>query len=122
MTVKKKDLTEGYLEKASRPVWWGKVWNDFILDNQNREVVGQAVWLYLYLTLHANRQSGRLRRKYITIATDMFVSPKTVQRWMSMLRKSGHIKTTRLVTALDIEIVGYNRELDYERTSYDEDF
>lgn len=115
MTVNKKDLTEGYLEKASGPVWWGKVWNDFILDNHNRKVVGQAVWLYLYLTLHADRASGRLRRKYDTIAADMFVSPKTVQRWMDKLRKSGHVKTTRLVTALDIEILDYHREPEQER-------
>ena len=110
------------MEKASGPVWWGKIWNDFILDNHNRAKVGQAVWLYLYLTLHANRQSGRIRRKYITIATDMFVSPKTVQRWMGMLKKSGHVKTTRLVTALDIEILGYHRESENERTGGYDDF
>jgi len=52
-----------------------------------------AVWLYLYLLVNANRVTGLLMRKTKTISADMGVSRDMVIRWLNRLRRQGYIAT-----------------------------
>jgi len=48
-------------------------------DGKHIQQMGQAVWLFLYLIVHKDRETSRLVRKYETIAGDMKKTPKTIQ-------------------------------------------
>jgi hypothetical protein len=63
-----------------------------------------ALWLFLYLLLHADRMSGFLTRKIKTICTDMGIPRDTIIRWLSMLRKGGYITTENTGRCLHIQI------------------
>lgn len=65
----------------------------------------QAVWLYLYLLLNANRRTGLLLRKLHTIAGDMGVNRDCVIRWLSVLRAGGYVTTTNTGRSLTIQIL-----------------
>jgi hypothetical protein len=76
--------------------WWGAVWRGLVVDEaatHYRRMDG-ALWLFLYLIIHADRVSGALRRKYVTIAHDMRVSERSIRGWMATLRRHGYVKTT----------------------------
>jgi biotin operon repressor len=64
----------------------------------------KAVWLFLHLVLHADRRSGRLKRKYKTIAEEMGLPEKTIQRWMKTLKDNGYIETRNTGRCLEIGI------------------
>jgi len=63
-----------------------------------------AIWLFLYLVLNANRKSGFLVRKIKTISSDMGVNRDTVLRWLNVLRKKGYIATQNTGRSLHIQI------------------
>lgn len=52
-----------------------------------------ALWLFVYLVLHADRQSGLLKRKLKTISLDMGIGERTIRGWLMLLRRSGYIET-----------------------------
>jgi hypothetical protein len=52
-----------------------------------------AVWLFVYLLLHADRESGFLKRKLKTISLDTGIKARTVRGWLSLLKRSGYIET-----------------------------
>jgi hypothetical protein len=52
-----------------------------------------ALWLYLYLLLNANRTTGLLMRKIKTASADMGVSRDSILRWLKLLRKEGYVST-----------------------------
>jgi hypothetical protein len=80
---------------ATRKRWWAAVWSGLVVDPEAKhwQRMKHAVWLYLYLVLHANRQTGFLVRKVRTIAADMGVKRGTVHRWLKVLRMHGYIVT-----------------------------
>jgi len=64
----------------------------------------KAVWLFLYLVLHANRRTGFLLRKATTMSLDMNVHKNTVLRWLHTLRRHGYITTKNTGRCLHIKI------------------
>jgi hypothetical protein len=66
--------------------------------------MGQALWLYGYLIIHANRRTGTLHRTVSTVASDMQVPKRTIQAWLSVLRQHGYISTKTTGRALEIKI------------------
>ena len=66
--------------------------------------INSAVWLFIYLIVHADRQSGTLQRKYATIARDMQVSENTVRSWMRRLRYHQYVRAASTGRGLLIHI------------------
>jgi hypothetical protein len=62
-----------------------------------------AVWLYLYLLLYADR-SGFLVKKVGTIGSEMGIKRDTVLRWLNILRRQGYITTRNTGRCLQIQI------------------
>jgi DNA-binding transcriptional ArsR family regulator len=50
-----------------------------------------AVWLFLYLLLHAERRSGLVRVRIATVAERMGAPQRTVQRWLRRLLAHGYV-------------------------------
>ena len=76
-------------DREIRKTWWGPVWRGLVVDPQarHRQKMRGALWLYLYLLIHADRTTGKLTRRYYTIAEDMGVPPRTVRQWTTERRK-----------------------------------
>lgn len=93
-------------ERQGTPAWWGPVWRGLFVDpaGKHYHAMGKALWLYGYLIVHANRKTGTLYRSLSTITRDMQIPKRTIQAWLSVLRKHGYIKTKTTGRALLIEI------------------
>lgn len=91
---------------ASDKQWWAPVWKGLVMDEDGTHYrrMRNAVWLFLYLLLNANRRSGFLVRKIRTIGSDMGVSRDTVLRWLKVLRTAGYIVTQNTGRCLRIQI------------------
>jgi len=83
--------------------WWAPVFRSLI-SYENYKNIGNAIWLYLYFLLYADRKTGILFRKYKTIKKDLGVSKKTIQRWLKRLRKCGYLVDKNLGRGLLIVI------------------
>jgi DNA-binding MarR family transcriptional regulator len=66
--------------------------------------MGSAVWLFLYFLTYANRTTGILFRKRTTIARDLGISPRTINRWIATLKQKGYIATKQSERSLIISI------------------
>ena len=86
--------------------WWIHLWSGLVLDKQSthKRAIKQAIWLYLYLLLVANRESGRLYRRLSTIALETGFNPRSIQRWLRALREKGYIETFSNGRSLNISI------------------
>ncbi len=86
--------------------WWSPVWNRLVMDEKSthQRRMGNAVWLFLYFLLTANRQTGVLVRKVGTISADMGVPRRKIFKWLSTLRKGEYIKTKNSGRFLMVEI------------------
>lgn len=86
--------------------WWIHLWSGLVLDKQSKHkrAIRQAIWLYLYLLLVANRESGRLYRRLSTIALETGFNPRSIQRWLRTLREKGYIETVSNGRSLNISI------------------
>lgn len=93
-------------DREIRKTWWGPVWRGLVVDPQarHRQKMRGALWLYLYLLIHADRTTGKLTRRYYTIAEDMGVPPRTVRQWMTTLRQQDYISSRPTGRALVIHI------------------
>ena len=91
---------------AIEKTWWAPVWRGLVVDPEAKHCrrVKNAIWLYLYLILHANRQNGKLKRKLKTTARDMGISQKTIQRWLKTLKDNDYIETKNTGRCLEIGI------------------
>jgi hypothetical protein len=56
----------------------------------------QAVWLYLYLLLAANPETGRRLLALPLVARDMGLSEGTIRSWLGHLRKAGYVRVERV--------------------------
>jgi DNA-binding IclR family transcriptional regulator len=65
-----------------------------------------ALWLYIYLIVHANRKTGSLSRRYETIARETGINKRTIRHWLSVLRRESYVEVDRSghTTAIDIHI------------------
>lgn len=103
--------------------WWAPVWNGLVMDPQAKHYKGMknALWLFLYLVLSANRHTGFLVRKTTTMARDIGVSRDTVLRWLHVLRQGGYIRTSSNGRSLTIQvtkwksIVGVGKDTQQQR-------
>jgi hypothetical protein len=84
--------------------WWAPLRVGLFADKKHRERMGQAIWLYGYLHIYADRQTGRLARNCENIASEIGASAKTVQRWMRLLEKKKYIQLRRLPHGFSIQI------------------
>ena len=86
--------------------WWGPIWRGLLVEEtaKHYKAMGRAVWLYMYLIVHANRQTGTLHRLLPTISRDMGLKVRTIRQWLSVLRKHGYITTVSTGRALKIMI------------------
>jgi hypothetical protein len=86
--------------------WWAPVWKGLVMDSEGRHYrrMKQAVWLYLYLLLNANRKTGILYRKIETVSCSMGVSRGTVLRWLNALRGAGYVETANTGRSLTIQV------------------
>ena len=84
--------------------WWTPLRSGLILDPKHRKGIGPAIWLLMYCLMYADRKTGKLNRKILTIASELKTTEKTIQRWMRILEHHGYIKTRRLWHGYQIEI------------------
>jgi len=85
---------------------WGPVWAGLVDDPRGKHAkrMGKAVWLYLYLIIHSNWETGRLVRTYETISNDMGIPDRTLKDWMSVLKKFKYVVIVRNPHSLSIQI------------------
>lgn len=91
---------------ANNKQWWAPVWRGLVYDPNGKHyrTMRSAIWLFLYLVVHADRRSGFLVRKIRTIASDMAVPRDAVLRWLNVLRRGGYIRTENTGRCLTIQI------------------
>jgi hypothetical protein len=91
---------------TTQKTWWAPVWRGLVVDlhGKHYRCMKNAIWLFLHLVLHADRRSGRLKRKCKTIAEEMGVPEKTIQRWLKALKDNGYIETRNTGRCLEIGI------------------
>ncbi|MGI8468922.1 MAG: helix-turn-helix domain-containing protein [Pyrinomonadaceae bacterium] len=90
----------------SKEIWWTPVWNGLLLEPNAKhyKAIGRAVWLYLYLLIYANRQTGKLFRRLPTIERDTGIGIRTIRRWTQKLKQNGYIETRQTGRSLEISI------------------
>jgi hypothetical protein len=86
--------------------WWAPLRKGLFADPDGKHCkqMGNAIWLYGYLHVCADRETGKLDRKYQTISTDTGISMRTLQRMMKRLEKFGYVEITRKPNHLKITI------------------
>ena len=86
--------------------WWAPVWRGLVVDPEGRHcrAMKNALWLFLYFLLNADRKKGFLLRKIKTITTDMGIKRDTILRWLKILRREGYISTRNTGRYLLIQI------------------
>lgn len=99
-------LKTNLIARPKQRDWWGFVWRGLVVSRgaQHYNAMGRAVWLFLYLVIHANRRTGTVYRRVRTIAQDIGLSERTVQIWLKILRDKGYILTERTGRSLIIHI------------------
>jgi DNA-binding PadR family transcriptional regulator len=85
----------GKRNSIENKTWWAPVWKGLVMDESatHFQKMGNAVWLFLYFLLNANRSTGLVMRKSRTISLDMGLSRSTIFRWLKTLRDAGYIVT-----------------------------
>lgn len=80
---------------SNQKQWWAPVWTGLVMDPEGIHCrrMKNAVWLWLYCVLNANRSTGVLFKKIDTIVADMGVPQRTVTRWITVLRNQCYIDT-----------------------------
>jgi len=81
-------------QENNQKSWWAAVWRGLVADPEAKHYrsIRSALWLYIYLIVHANRKTGELNRRYETIARETGISKRTIRYWLSILRKQGYVK------------------------------
>ena len=92
--------------KSTPKQWWAPIWKGLVMDEEARhyQKMKNAIWLFLYLVLNANRRTGMLMRKVKTISTDMGITRDTTLRWLKILRQGEYIVTVNTGRYLSIQI------------------
>lgn len=84
--------------------WWAPVWRGLVVDARGRHYrsINGALWLFIYLIIHADRKTGYLIRRQRTIAEDMGVGVDTVRKWLKRLHAADYVKTIQTGRAMKI--------------------
>lgn len=82
------------------------MWNGLIMDQDaaHFKKMGNALWLYFYLVINANRSTGMLVRKVKTISADTGIGRRKIFDWLGILRSGGYILTKNSGRCLAITI------------------
>lgn len=93
-------------ELSPPKTWWAAVWRGLVVDEtgKHHRTMKGALWLFVYLNLHADRKTGTLFRRTKTIAQDMCLSPRTVRKYLATLRDAHYIVVVQTGRALRIKI------------------
>jgi hypothetical protein len=85
---------------------WAPVWIGLVMDPKSTHYtrMNNAVWLYLYLLLNADRKTGWLKRKVTTICEDTGISERTIRRWLATLAGQKYIEIKFTGRCLNIQI------------------
>ena len=78
---------------ATPKTWWAPIWCGLVADPDGKHVqrAGVAVWLLLYLIVHARRATGIVRSRRSVIARRMGVPRRSIQRWLTHLEQHGYV-------------------------------
>jgi hypothetical protein len=89
--------------------WWAGIRNGLVTDPHAKHIkaMGPSLSLYLYLHIFANRDKGRLFRKYQTISEHMGIPVSTLKKWMKRLKFRGYVELTSLGDGLSIQITKF---------------
>lgn len=92
--------------KENQKHWWAPIWTGLVIDPESSHYkkMKNAIWLYLYLVLNADRKSGYLKRKIKTICLDMGVNRDAVMRWLKVLKEGDYITTLNTGRHLTIQL------------------
>ena len=90
----------------NRKDWWTPVWKGLVVDQEAKHYrrMKNAIWLFLYFLLHANRNDGRLLRKIKTLSRDLCLRRDMVFRWLALLKKHDYISTRNTGRYLSIQV------------------
>lgn len=90
----------------SFPTWWIHLWAGLVRDPtaKHYKSMGNAIWLYLFLLISANRSNGVVLRRLETISEQTGYAERTVARWMQELREKGYLTSTSNGRSLRIVI------------------
>ena len=74
--------------------WWAAIWCGLVVDPEGKHIrrLGIAGWLLVYLILHARRETGVVVTRQRTISRRTRVPIRTIQRWLSRLRRYGYVE------------------------------
>ena len=89
--------------------WWAGIRNGLVTDPVGKHIkaIGPALPLYLYLHIFADREKGRLFRKYQTISEHMGIPVSTIKKWMKRLKSRGYVELTSFGNGLNIQITKF---------------
>jgi len=109
------------IEMENQPTqkqWWAPVWKGLVMDSEatHYRTMKNAVWLYLYFLLNANRKTGILMRKIRTVSNDMGISRDTALRWLNVLRRGGYVETVNTGRSLTIQVTRWKALPGVEKT------
>ncbi len=96
----------GKIDETKQKDWWAPVWKGLVMDADavHFHAMGNAVWLFLYFLVNANRSTGVLMRRTRTISSEMGLPRSTTFRWLKILRTGGYIETLSSGHSLTIQI------------------
>ena len=94
------------IDKKPLRNWWIHLWSGLVIDKEakHQRAMRQAVWLYLYLLMVSNWQTGTLFRRISTIVAETGFNRRSIGRWLRVLREKGYIETHSTGRALQISI------------------
>lgn len=103
-TFPKESKTQNNFTPKSK--WWTPLWSGLLVEPtaKHYKAMGSAIWLFLYLLTYANRTTGKLFRRRSTIASDLGLSLRTINRWLATLRQKGYVETKQSERSLIISI------------------
>ncbi len=90
---------------------YGIVKQGLVRDPEAKHVrrMRQAVWLFLFLIVSVNRQTGRRLISPVVVAQEMGLPEATVRSWLGHLRKAGYLSTQRQGRLVRVKIVRWPR-------------
>jgi len=93
-------------KQLNQKSWWGPIWRGLVADPAAKHYrnMRSALWLFIYLIVHADRKTGWLIRRYETIVRETGISKRTIRHWLSVLQKSGYVKLDRTGHTIAIHI------------------
>jgi hypothetical protein len=90
--------------------WWAPLRDWLITDQQGQHyrVMKNAIWLFLYLLIHADPATGEVAKTIETISAVMGIGERTIQRWLGRLKDKDYVKTKSNGRLIIIQIVNWN--------------